>query len=374
MGVRDDLLIQLALRGGLTLDDIQGEPYKLLVRRHAKYNNLVLFKYDQLDSPLSDPLVQQCRGLILDEADDWKVISRPFDKFFNYGEGHAAEIDWSTAKVQEKLDGSLIQLYWYDGEWQVGTSGTPDASGMVNGHDFTFAELFWRVWNAYKWPLPGGRHLTFMFELMTPYNRVVINHKGNYLKLIGVRDSISGKEYQLSGYANMYEPVIEFSLQSLDEILSTFDTIDPVVQEGYVIVDDQFNRIKVKHPGYVALHHMIEGFGPKRVLEVIRNGEHSEVVANFPEWKEEFDRQSRGYDSLISSIESVFQSHKDIENQKDFALKVKDFPFSGTLFSLRKGKTHSIKESLKEMQIDRLYDLIQPYIHEDEGQADGFSS
>ena len=91
------------------------------------YPNLVLFKYDQVNSPMDNPVVQECRGIILDEADDWRVIARPFTKFYNYGEPNAASIDWTTARVQEKVDGSLCAFYHYKGDWHVATTGTPDA-------------------------------------------------------------------------------------------------------------------------------------------------------------------------------------------------------------------------------------------------------
>jgi len=54
-----------------------------------------------------------CRGIILDAEDDWRVVSLPYVKFFNYGESYADKtLDWTTAKVYEKLDGSMVTLYW----------------------------------------------------------------------------------------------------------------------------------------------------------------------------------------------------------------------------------------------------------------------
>src|SRR5438045_764436 len=101
--------------------------YAVAHKRHLRYPHLVLLKYSQIDSPMGERIVQECRGCILDESKNWECVSRGFDKFFNYGEVHAAAIDWGTAVVQEKVDGSLIMLYWYDEAWQVATSGTPDA-------------------------------------------------------------------------------------------------------------------------------------------------------------------------------------------------------------------------------------------------------
>ncbi|MEL6938228.1 MAG: RNA ligase, partial [Cyanobacteria bacterium J06598_1] len=117
--------------------------FGIKTRRHSSLENLVCFKYSQYESPMEELVVQQCRGIILDEANDWAVVSYPYDKFFNYTEPNAAPIDWSSATVQDKLDGSLMTLYFYKGEWQVQSSGTPDASGEVSLCKFSFAELFW---------------------------------------------------------------------------------------------------------------------------------------------------------------------------------------------------------------------------------------
>ena len=126
--------------------------------RHKKYDNLVLFKYDQVESPMSEPLVQDCRGIILD---NWEVVAMAFRKFFNFGESLAGKIDWSTASVLEKLDGSLCTLYAYDGSWQVSTTGQADAGGRVNKAGIiTFADYFWETFHKSGMVLPPA-HASF---------------------------------------------------------------------------------------------------------------------------------------------------------------------------------------------------------------------
>ena len=162
----NDLHVQRFLRQQ-PLNEIQ--EYRVKHRRHGRFPNLVLLKYD-IKAPFGEPLVQECRGIVLDESDGWKVVSRAFDKFFNHGEGHAAPIDWSTARVQEKLDGSLAVMYHYAGEWHVATSGSPDASGVVQKAgdrtagaygDRTFAQYFWETFAAEGGELPPSGHDTF---------------------------------------------------------------------------------------------------------------------------------------------------------------------------------------------------------------------
>ncbi len=81
--------------------------------------------YDQIDTKESDLLAQECRGLILRHSNnipiqkasvfgEATIVAFPFKRFFNLGQGAAAEIDFSDPEVvwQEKLDGTAIILYF----------------------------------------------------------------------------------------------------------------------------------------------------------------------------------------------------------------------------------------------------------------------
>ena len=74
------------------------ERYRISARRHREFPHLVLLKYSQIESPMHEAIVQECRGLIVDESADWAVVCRAYDKFFNHGEPHAAAIDRSLLR------------------------------------------------------------------------------------------------------------------------------------------------------------------------------------------------------------------------------------------------------------------------------------
>ncbi|CBN54848.1 MULTISPECIES: T4 RnlA family RNA ligase [Kamptonema] len=334
--------------------------YHIKLSRHQKYPHLVCLKYSQIESPLGEKIVQQCRGIILDSSQDWQIISYPYNKFFNYGEIHATPIDWSSAKVYEKLDGSLTVIYFYDGEWRVQTSGTPDASGEVNGFGFTFAELFWKVWNELGYQLPQETEQCFIFELMTPYNRIVVQQKDNQIILHGVRNIQTLLESDPSIWTEKYgwELVASYPLTSWTEVIKAAEHLDPMNSEGYIICDGNFNRVKVKSPQYVAISHLREGFSTRRMIEIILTNEGEEFLSYFPEWTELYEKVKNRYLSLIQEVEEVYRQYQHIENQKDFALAIKHLPYSGILFSLRSGKIASVKESLRNATIQKAEELL----------------
>lgn len=353
--------LQAALRSGWTLQDLESR-LGIKSKRHPRFPNLVLFVYDQIESPKLDPIVRSARGHILDEDFNWDHVCRPFDRFFNWGEGveqGAPVPDIGSSVVFKKEDGSLLNMWFYRDEWHVSTKGSPDAGGQVGDNDFTFAELFWRVWNDRGLFVPDtldhGR--TLSFELCTLHNRVVCSQPEERIVLIGARDNASGRELHPDAYLGEIETCHFYCLSNLDDIESTFKELPALEMEGYVVAhflpDGRVIRAKVKHPGYLAIHHLKEGNSKKRLLELIRTGEDGEFLSYFPEYGPQFDEIRDKFEALVSELESAWEANRHIEVQKDFALQVKDRRMSGVIFAVRKiGGT--IRFRLAEVSIESL--------------------
>jgi hypothetical protein len=355
------LQIQRYLREGGTLETLAAE-YAIKNARHAGHSNLVLLKYDQINSPMGEPLVRECRGLILDEADDWRVVARPYEKFFNYGEPYAAEIDWNTARVQEKVDGTLCVFYRYAGAWHVATTGLPDARGRANTLPLTFHELIWQTAERYGLQLRSADH-TYLFELTSPHTRVVVPHLETGLTLLGIRHTASGQWETLERRNAFLDgdipSVREYGLGSFAELIATFATLSPLEQEGYVVVDGRGNRVKVKHPSYVDIHLLKAEATPKRYVEVLRSGEEWELLAYFPELEETYGSIRSEYEALVAEIEADYERLRGIETQKDFAAEALHTRCSAALFSLRSGQCASVRDFLgNKAHISRVLRLI----------------
>ena len=356
------------------------EDFKLKVR---DYPHKILLKYDQLESDMALKEVRECRGLIL-EKDTWKVMSLAFTKFFNSAESHASKIDWDSAYVFEKCDGSLIQVYWdwVLEKWCAGTSGMAEGEGEVNEKPNTsFSELFWETMAIYENfhinNLTKGH--TYAFELMTPYNIVVKPHPFSQVALLGIRDLISLNEITYSSFKDIGEleigvPVVrayDMNVSNAGHLMATFEGM-PFTEEGYVVCDANFNRIKLKNPAYVAAHHLKSKTGLHHIMTIVKANEVEEYASTFPERKEEIFDLKESYDDLVSTLEDVWdelKSHKPKnitkQEQKKYAMKVFEVaeqrmvkPFHGLFFALKDGKTESVKDFMLEYSDKALYEMF----------------
>ena len=352
------LKIQEYLRNN-TIEDLKNE-FSIIVKQHSEYQDLYLFKYSQIDSPMGEDIVQEARGIILDISLDWSVVCMTYKKFFNYGEGFAADINWNECKVLDKLDGSLIQMYWYAGKWQVATSGVPDALGEISGLNITFRKLFWNVWNELKYNLPVDKNMCYAFELCTPYNKVVVQHKNNSIILHGARNLLTLKEENHLEIAlkNKWDFVSCYNMYNLEDIIQSCEEINPIDREGYVVVDNNFNRIKVKSPQYVALSHIKDGCSIRRIVEIIKTNEHEEFITYFPEFEKVYNLAKGLYENLIKELTNKYQELRHIENQKEFALEALKHKASGVLFSMRNGKITTIKDGVNNIMTKNLVQIL----------------
>ncbi len=351
--------------------------------KFKEYNGKILLKYDQLISPtfMGLPEMQDCRGLIL-EMDTWKVMSLAFRKFFNSQESNAAKIDWNTASVLEKLDGTMMQVYWDWNKkvWFAATTGTAEGEGEVNNKNgTTFNELFWDTLNnkyTFNECLLDKNHI-YVFELTTPYNIVVKPHGESSATILTVRNretliELSGKDLEMAAISLGLPLVKKFDLNAKDvgTLLRTFEGM-PWSEEGYVVVDANFNRVKIKNPAYLAVHHLKGKTAEHNILTIVKTNEIEEFASTFPERKEELYKLKENYDNLVDKLnllwdELKLDKPKDITpaEKKRYAMRVFEVcfndlkPFTGMCFGLAEGKIASVEDFMFKYDDKLLYKML----------------
>lgn len=357
--------------------------------------NLVGLKYDQKDSQdhFGLQLVRECRALILDTTDNYRCVSRSFDKFFNKGEKWVDRLNPATIKYFQKVDGSLITVYNYNSRWYPSTTGSVEASGNLQLENYflpawhpncdelelptpqTFSELFWQLArmrtdffdrDATGVPskiMPGAdlSDLCFMFELTSPLNIVVLPHKNASLTLLGARNRITGIELwpdQASAdLDNAFTVVKVYSFRGPEDV-PPFPTEGPLDSEGYVRFDGTY-RDKDKDPRYVDRHHVKSSLSVRSMTEMIRTGDDSEFLSYNPSYEEKFNGIKDRYLDLVRKVETEYDQFKDIVEQKEFALATKKTICPSAMFQFRAGKTKSIKEFFENLHIDALLKYLR---------------
>jgi T4 RnlA family RNA ligase len=325
------------------------DEYGVIVKDY--HEGLLVFNYDQINSPKNE-ITNECRGLILDK--DFNIVSRSFDRFFNYGENFAT-FNPEIAVAYEKVDGSLIKIYNWEGTWYVSTRGTAFAESSVNGWNITFKDMVFKALGCLteedfqtkceSW-LDCSR--TYIFEVTGVENRVVTRYSGYTLWFLASRNNLSGRYYSYES-VNVMSPFgaktpKQFKFNSIEACLETAKHL-PDLQEGYVMYENGVPVCKVKSPAYVAVHHIRgEGLNPKRIAELVVINEQDEYLKYFPEDEKHFAPYMEELHHVLLLAERVYQDAHEIEDQKQFALEVKDYPFDFILFKARKEKQNDIKK------------------------------
>jgi hypothetical protein len=343
--------------------------YGIYWKRHPEYPKLVQFRYDQFESyPFRHmEIVKECRGIILEEgAYNWNVVCLPFTRFFNLGEDCAAELDPKTLRVQEKVDGSLLTCFNYEGEWLVCTTNSPNAAGSVMDLPITFADLFWRTFDNMGFHMSQLKdHLVYMFELTTPLNMVVVSHTENKLTLLAQRGVHTLVE--VTHLDPNLNPVKEYPLNSIQNVVDACEKLNPLEQEGYVIIDGNNNRVKVKSPKYVALHHLVSEFSVRNCLRLIKLGEASELFAYYPHYKEKYETVNKKLDDFIRSLHvdyillktNVEDKYGPDYTQKQLAEIVTKHKYSGILFTVFSGKHKNVHHAVMSKDVKVLEEYIK---------------
>ena len=245
-------------------DDFLTKLYKIYNIRSKTEGDLAIFNYGH-PCDFTLPIVQEARGIIINVR-TLEVVCWPFRKFGNYGEPYADEIDWESARVLEKVDGSIIKL-WYDAEgdkWQFSTNATIRAERASIDSEVqsstTFGDVIKNAENLGDIKFDElDRSKTYIFELVSPLTKVVVDYGRSSLYHIGTRSNVTGEE---SCEDIGVQKPISYPLSDLNSCINAAIALNQagseVEAEGFVVVDKFYRRIKIKSPDYIARHKVLQ--------------------------------------------------------------------------------------------------------------------
>ncbi|XP_031639441.1 uncharacterized protein LOC116351477, partial [Contarinia nasturtii] len=352
--------------------------YPLRVKQYPKEGLIVL---NYLNSSKASKISNECRGLIL--STDYKVISRSFDRFFNYNEKSTLTPKGQCHAI-EKIDGSIIKIYHFNGNWHVSTRGTAFAECTIPRVKTTYKQAVFEALGLIisdddineqaehkfqQFCQDCGMNIghSYILELTGKSNRIVTEYNPNKyeLWLLGIRcnDPI-GKYIDVSS--------VKLSDAIRRPTYNVFENIEECIErsknltdfkEGFVVYDQTtFEPIlKVKSPKYVQAHNIGSmGENPiKNYYKMILNGESTEFLAYFPHFKKEFDELDKSLKKYFDTAQMEYEKLcKTMQSDTDF--KVFDVkPWKQFAIKAFKNKQHLYKTFLDSRECDQLKFITQ---------------
>lgn len=282
------------------------------------------------------------RGLVLDQQGN--VIARPWPKFFNLSERPETQLDalpQETPELADKYDGSLIIAFWdpylASGTWRAITRGCWDNVQTRHANE-------WLKRNG--WMLDV--RFTYLFELVAPWNRIVVQYDAADMVLIGMVETQRGIDWPYTAVAEHAADRVITPVRFQSKPLSEIDLADPAIKnaEGFVARFASGFRVKLKYHQYLLLHKIVTGLSVKGIWELLASGKEPDlenVPDEFHEWyrKQRTELEGR-YREIERKAFEVFKATPKLPTRKDYAMAfVPNKELSPILFAMLDGKDYS---------------------------------
>lgn len=327
-----------------------------LLKVASTWNRYILNYSEQILWTPRSWISHYCRWLTLSGKPwNYQVIAKAFDRFYHLHEA-PEYLQWSDLvfdtnkpfEVQFKYDGSIILDHLqgqYGEEVHIQTRGSFCETPVSTSFHGTYRDLFDDAKKISKVEfLPRIPGQTFIWELCSPHNQVVDFYPDTFAVLLWIVYTDGTEEKDVFSWDT-------YPANSIDEVLELIKTLKPT-QEWFVLAQwndahKKYVRIKCKTETWAELSHFSSWLVSKEGLwNVVFKEETSEVIAIFPHLKDVLDELSQKYHQTIEEAQKMYDMHKHIETQKDFAMAVKDHDFAPMMFAVRKGVP--IKESVQK--------------------------
>ena len=232
---------------------------------------------------LWDDTTLMCRGLVTNSKGE--IVARPFKKLFNMEEGKHTPT--SEFEVYEKMDGSLGIFFYYNGEPIFATRGSFTSDQAIKGRE---------ILNKYNWQYGTYEGYTYLFEIIYPENRIVVDYNGlEELVVLGVIETATGRECK---YDEMDSE--GFVLVKKYDGIKDYSTLKSMIAndaEGYVVRFSNGERMKIKGEEYLRLHKIMTNVSTTAIWEIMSSG--GDIDAILKDVPDEFYKKIKSYVSTL---------------------------------------------------------------------------
>jgi len=286
---------------------VEENPRLVTMKESTSYPGLVVLKYSRrvFYDNLWTTELESFRGTIVDK--DFNVISRPFQKIYNYGVEEKAPVLVGDTEVTayRKVNGFMVAVTMHNGELLVSTTGSTDSPYVAMAKEMMITHQPMEAWEE---AILSNDGWTFMFECVHPSDpHIVPEEAGMYF--LGWRKN--KWDSRVDGYG---KEAIYWGAFASDKLNCFFPeanvcTVDELIAESK----------KVKHEGFVAYTADGQAFKIKSPYYltskwVARNPRTDKLMT--PQFKEQIDEE---YYPLVKAIQDNIEAYTALDEQARLA-------------------------------------------------------
>lgn len=300
-------------------------------------------KYEDFINPLNNNIsAKELRGLTFVFNSDGILFKRfiLLDKFWNLNQVEETQLHLLESQkiktVYNKEDGSIVSFIILPNgriipKTKIGLSN--DQTKLSGSLLKSNTELR----NLVKWSFDNN--VTLIWELVSPFNRIVLKYKESELILLRARDNLTGKYIQLDelnvDLTGIKTPLKEsyFDLYSLIE-----DSKILTNKEGWVVEFESGQLVKIKCDEYCELHDIITEHCTREdyIIKCVLENTIDDILSKLP--VDDIELRTK-IDKIINAINSYIHFHKK-EFEVYYKIYSDEFNFDKKKFALSLHKSH----------------------------------
>ena len=282
---------------------------------HKRRDDLIIFKYAH---KYQDEVERSCRGLIYDGKRK-KIVCHPNDGTLDL-KTFKVNVPIDECVIEENLEGTLINLYFYNNIWNVSTKFCINANESRFRAKLTYRQLFDKLFLHHQYKLLD-KSFTYTFLLRIPEDKLVSNIVEPALFHLESQNNITGSKL----YLNIGTPHIsritplellnkngysggKLSYRLISQINNAFSWD---IRGLMLYSKDRQYRCSIINPNYNKVLSLVKNQSDLKYLALEsqfykKNSE--DILHYFPEYTELFDSVKSDYVNVANTLYSLYRN------------------------------------------------------------------
>ncbi len=274
-----------------------------------KHGDLIIVKYNKENKYSDNDYIRCSRGIILDTLTK-KIVNYSLDGDISF-DNFKNKVNWSDVVIENVLDGTMINLYYYKDKWNIATKFSSNAYESKFRSNKTFGNLFEEVVDLNNLKLDNKFSYTLLLQHVD--NRIVTNiveNKVYYLESVNL--TTGEKVFQDIGLPSvnvLFYNGKGLNVNSYDELVNYLNNELSWENPGLMLYSkDRKWRCKLKNHKYDYIAGLIQNqinisyLALGTLISTQKQQEWNELIKYFPEYESYYTEIYNKYNTYLDNL------------------------------------------------------------------------